>query len=168
MKIMWAPWRIEYIRSPKHDGCIFCDFPKENRDRERLILYRGEHCFIIMNNYPYNPGHVMIAPYRHVGKWEDLTDQELLEMMQLSQLVIKALKRTMNPHGFNMGVNLGRVAGAGIDDHVHLHIVPRWNGDTNFMPVIADTKVIPESLEEAYDELKAAIDEIVEETSKSS
>ena len=168
MKIMWAPWRIEYIRSPKHDGCIFCDFPKENRDKERLILYRGEHCFIIMNNYPYNPGHVMIAPYRHVGKWEDLTDQELLEMMQLSQLVIKALKRTMNPHGFNMGVNLGRVAGAGIDDHVHLHIVPRWNGDTNFMPVIADTKVIPESLEEAYDELKAAIDEIVEETSKSS
>lgn len=168
MKIMWAPWRIEYIRSPKHDGCIFCDFPKENRDRERLILYRGEHCFIIMNNYPYNPGHVMIAPYRHVGKWEDLTDQELLEMMQLSQLVIKALKKTMNPHGFNMGVNLGRVAGAGIDDHVHLHIVPRWNGDTNFMPVIADTKVIPESLEEAYEELKAAIDEIVEETSKSS
>ena len=168
MKIMWAPWRIEYISSPKHDGCIFCDFPKENRDKERLILYRGEHCFIIMNNYPYNPGHVMIAPYRHVGKWEDLTDQELLEMMQLSQLVIKALKKTMNPHGFNMGVNLGRVAGAGIDDHVHLHIVPRWNGDTNFMPVIADTKVIPESLEEAYDELKAAIDEIVEETSKSS
>ncbi|ASA77270.1 HIT domain-containing protein [Thermococcus sp. 5-4] len=168
MKIMWAPWRIEYIRSPKHDGCIFCDFPKENRDKERLILYRGKHCFIIMNNYPYNPGHVMIAPYRHVGRWEDLTDYELLEMMQLSQLMIKALKKTMNPQGFNMGVNLGRVAGAGIDDHVHLHIVPRWNGDTNFMPVIADTKVIPESLEEAYEELKAAIDEIVEETSKSS
>ena len=160
MKILWAPWRIEYIRSPKHDGCIFCDFPRENRDRERLILYRGEKAFIIMNNYPYNPGHVMIAPYRHVGRWEDLTDEELLEIMKLSQLMIKALKRVMNPHGFNMGVNLGRVAGAGIDDHVHLHIVPRWNGDTNFMPVIADTKVIPESLEEAYDELKAAIDEI--------
>ncbi|QDA31122.1 HIT domain-containing protein [Thermococcus indicus] len=163
MKTLWAPWRIEYIRSPKHDGCIFCDFPKENRDRERLILYRGEHCFIIMNNYPYNPGHVMIAPYRHVGKWEDLTDEELLEIMKLSQLMIKALKKTMNPHGFNLGVNLGRVAGAGIDDHVHLHIVPRWNGDTNFMPVIADTKVIPESLEEAYDELKRAIDEITGE-----
>ena len=163
MKIMWAPWRIEYIRSPKHDGCIFCDFPKENRDKERLILYRGKHCFIIMNNYPYNPGHVMIAPYRHVGRWEDLTDYELLEMMQLSQLMIKALKKTMKPQGFNMGVNLGRVAGAGIDDHVHLHIVPRWNGDTNFMPVIADTKVIPESLEEAYDELKKAIDEISRE-----
>ncbi|NJE01191.1 HIT domain-containing protein [Thermococcus sp. JdF3] len=164
MKTLWAPWRIEYIRSPKHDGCIFCDFPKENRDRERLILHRGKHCFVIMNNYPYNPGHVMIAPYRHVGKWEDLTEEELLEIMKLSQLMIKALKKTMNPQGFNMGVNLGRVAGAGIDDHVHLHIVPRWNGDTNFMPAIADTKVIPESLEEAYDELKKAIDEIAGET----
>jgi len=165
MKILWAPWRIEYIRSPKHDGCIFCDFPKENRDKERLILHRGKYSFVIMNNYPYNPGHVMIAPYRHVGKWEDLTDDELLEIMKLSQLMIKALKRAMNPDGFNLGVNLGRVAGAGIDDHVHLHIVPRWNGDTNFMPVIADTKVIPESLKEAYDELKRVIDEIVKEGS---
>ncbi len=160
MKILWAPWRIEYIRSPKHDGCIFCDFPKENRDEERLILYRGEHSFVIMNNYPYNPGHVMIAPYRHVGRWEDLTDDELLEIMKLSQMMIKVLKKVMSPHGFNLGVNLGRVAGAGIDDHVHLHIVPRWNGDTNFMPVIADTKVIPESLEEAYRELKKAIEEM--------
>ncbi len=163
MKQLWAPWRIEYIRSPKHDGCIFCDFPREHRDGERLILYRGKRSFIIMNNYPYNPGHVMIAPYRHVGKWEDLDDDELLEIMKLSQLVIKALKEVMNPDGFNMGVNLGRVAGAGIDDHVHLHIVPRWNGDTNFMPVIADTKVIPESLQEAYYELKGAIDRIAEE-----
>ncbi|WP_297439135.1 HIT domain-containing protein [Thermococcus sp.] len=161
MKRLWAPWRIEYIRSPKHNGCIFCDFPKEHRDDERLILYRGEHSFIIMNNYPYNPGHVMIAPYRHVGKWEDLNDDELLEIMKLSQLVIEALKDVMNPDGFNMGVNLSRVAGAGIDDHVHLHIVPRWNGDTNFMPVIANTKVIPESLHEAYYELKGAIDRIV-------
>ncbi len=160
MKILWAPWRIKYIRSPKHDGCIFCDFPKENRDRERLILYRGEHAFVIMNNYPYNPGHVMIAPYRHVGRWEDLNDVELLEIMKLSQLMIRALKVAMNPDGFNLGVNLGRVAGAGIDDHVHLHVVPRWNGDTNFMPVVDDTKVIPESLEEAYDELKKAIDKL--------
>ncbi|WP_456368243.1 HIT family protein [Thermococcus sp.] len=163
MKVLWAPWRIEYIRSPKHDGCIFCDFPKENRDRERLILHRGKHAFVIMNNYPYNPGHVMVAPYRHVGKWEDLTDEELLEIMKLTQLMIRAIKKAMNPDGFNLGVNLGRVAGAGIDDHVHLHIVPRWNGDTNFMPVIADTKVIPESLQEAYDELKRAIDEVLME-----
>jgi len=160
MKILWAPWRIEYIRSPKHEGCIFCDFPRENRDEERLILYRGEHSFVIMNNYPYNPGHVMVAPYRHVANWEELTEEELLEIMKLSQMMIRVLKRVMSPHGFNMGVNLGRVAGAGIEDHVHLHIVPRWNGDTNFMPVIADTKVIPESLEEAYRELKAAIEEM--------
>ncbi|ASJ03224.1 HIT family hydrolase [Thermococcus profundus] len=163
MKTLWAPWRIEYIRSPKHEGCIFCDFPKENRDKERLILYRGKYSFVIMNNYPYNPGHVMIAPYRHVGKWEDLTDDELLEIMKLSQLMIKAIKKAMNPDGFNLGVNLGRVAGAGIDDHVHLHIVPRWNGDTNFMPVVADTKVIPESLQEAYDELKKAIETVLKE-----
>jgi len=163
MKILWAPWRIEYIRSPKHDGCIFCDFPRENRDRERLILHRGKHAFVIMNNYPYNPGHVMVAPYRHVGRWEELTDEELLEIMKLTQLMIRAIKRAMNPDGFNLGVNLGRVAGAGIEDHVHLHIVPRWNGDTNFMPVIADTKVIPESLEEAYDELKKAIEELISE-----
>ncbi|NJE55129.1 HIT domain-containing protein [Thermococcus sp. 21S9] len=163
MKVLWAPWRIEYIRSPKHDGCIFCDFPKENRDRERLILYRGEKAFVIMNNYPYNPGHVMVAPYRHVANWEELTDEELLEIMKLTQLMIRAIKRAMNPDGFNLGVNLGRVAGAGIDSHVHLHIVPRWNGDTNFMPVIADTKVIPESLEEAYDELKRTIEEVERE-----
>ncbi|WP_297520870.1 HIT domain-containing protein [Thermococcus sp.] len=160
MKVLWAPWRIEYIRSPKHEGCIFCDFPKENRDRERLILYRGKKAFVIMNNYPYNPGHVMVVPYRHVANWEDLTDGELLEIMKLTQLMIKAIKRAMNPDGFNLGVNLGRVAGAGIDSHVHLHIVPRWNGDTNFMPVVADTKVIPESLQEAYDELKRAIEEV--------
>jgi len=163
MNHIWAPWRIKYIRSPKHNGCIFCDFPKENRDEERLILYRGKHAFVIMNNYPYNPGHVMIAPYRHVGEWEELTDEELLDIMKLSQLTIKALKRAMKPQGFNMGVNIGCVAGAGVKDHVHLHIVPRWNGDTNFMPVIADTKVIPESLEEAYEELKKALQEILKE-----
>ena len=161
MRTLWAPWRIEYIRSPKHDGCIFCDFPKENNDRDRLILHRGGHAFIIMNNYPYNPGHVMIAPYRHVGKWEELNDEELLEIMKLSQLMVKALKRAMNPDGFNMGVNLGRVAGAGIDSHVHLHIVPRWNGDTNFMPVVSDTKVIPQSIRESYDELRKAIKEVL-------
>lgn len=161
MKMIWAPWRIEYIRSPKHDGCIFCDFPKENRDRERLILYRGEHAFVIMNNYPYNPGHVMIAPYRHVGRWEELRDEELLDMMKLSRLMIRAIKRAMNPDGFNMGVNLGRVAGAGIEEHVHIHVVPRWNGDTNFMPVVADTKVIPESLGDSYEELKKALEEVL-------
>ena len=160
MKILWAPWRIEYIKSPKYEGCIFCDFPKENRDKERLILYRGKNAFIIMNNYPYNPGHVMVAPYRHVSSIEDLTEEEMLEIMKLAALVMKAIRKVMKPDGFNLGFNIGKVAGAGIDGHVHLHIVPRWNGDTNFMPVIADTKVIPESLEQAYDEIKQAIEEI--------
>ncbi len=168
MKVMWAPWRIQYIRSPKHDGCIFCEFPRENRDRERLILYRGEHSFIIMNNYPYNPGHVMVAPYRHVGKWEELTEEEILDIMKLSQLSVKIIKKVMNPDGFNIGINIGRVAGAGIDDHVHVHIVPRWAGDTNFMPVVADTKVIPQSLIDTYDELKAAIDDMEDDESSDS
>lgn len=162
MKLIFAPWRIEYIRSPKHDGCIFCDFPKENRDKERLILYRGEKAFVIMNNYPYNPGHVMIAPYRHVGNLEDLSDEELLEIMKLAQLMVKAIKKAMKPEGFNMGFNIGRVAGAGIEGHIHMHIVPRWNGDTNFMPVLANTKVIPQAIKDSYGELKKALKEILE------
>jgi len=162
MKLIFAPWRIEYIRSPKHDGCIFCDFPKENRDKERLILYRGEKAFVIMNNYPYNPGHVMIAPYRHIGSLEDLSDEELLEIMKLAQLMVKAIKKAMKPEGFNMGFNIGRVAGAGIEGHIHMHIVPRWNGDTNFMPVLANTKVIPQAIKDSYEELKKALKEILE------
>lgn len=162
MKLIFAPWRIEYIRSPKHDGCIFCDFPKENRDKERLILYRGEKAFVIMNNYPYNPGHVMIAPYRHIGNLEDLSDEELLEIMKLAQLMVKAIKKAMKPEGFNMGFNIGRVAGAGIEGHIHMHIVPRWNGDTNFMPVLANTKVIPQAIKDSYEELKKALKEILE------
>ena len=162
MTLIFAPWRIEYIRSPKHDGCIFCDFPKENRDKERLILYRGEKAFVIMNNYPYNPGHVMIAPYRHIGNLEDLSDEELLEIMKLAQLMVKAIKKAMKPEGFNMGFNIGRVAGAGIEGHIHMHIVPRWNGDTNFMPVLANTKVIPQAIKDSYGELKKALKEILE------
>ncbi|ADC64862.1 histidine triad (HIT) protein [Ferroglobus placidus DSM 10642] len=154
MERIFAPWRIRYIEAPKYEGCIFCDFPKENRDEERLILYRGKSCFVIMNNYPYNPGHVMVAPYRHVASIEELNDDEALEMMKLSQKMVEVIKKAMNPDGFNLGINLGRVAGAGIEDHVHLHIVPRWNGDTNFMPVLADVKVIPEAIEESYKKLK--------------
>ncbi len=154
MERIFAPWRIRYIESPKYEGCIFCDFPKENKDEERLILYRGKSCFVIMNNYPYNPGHLMIAPYRHVASVEDLNEEEALEMMKLSQKMVEVIKKAMNPDGFNLGINLGRVAGAGIEDHIHLHIVPRWNGDTNFMPVLADVKVIPEAIEESYKKLK--------------
>ncbi len=157
MERIFAPWRIEYIRSPKYEGCIFCDFPSENRDDERLILYRGEKSFIIMNNYPYNPGHLMIAPYRHVGQLEELRHEEMDEIMNLASLAVRAIKKSMNPDGFNIGINIGRVAGAGIEDHIHLHIVPRWNGDTNFMPVLADVKVIPEAVEETFKILKETI-----------
>lgn len=163
MEQIFAPWRIKYIKSEKHEGCIFCDFPKENKDKEHLILFRGKHCFVIMNTYPYNPGHVMVAPYRHVPSLEDLTDEELLDLMKLVRLMIKTIKTAMNPDGFNVGINLGRVAGAGVEDHVHIHIVPRWNGDTNFMPVLADVKVIPQALEETYEELKKALDKIASE-----
>ncbi len=160
MERLFAPWRIRYIESPKHEGCIFCDFVKERRDEERLILYRGERCFVMMNNYPYNPGHVMISPYRHEGNLENLSDEELLEIMKVSSMMIRAIKNAMNPDGFNIGFNIGKVAGAGIEEHVHLHVVPRWNGDTNFMPVLADVRVIPEAVQETYKKLKKAIKDL--------
>jgi len=153
MKVLWAPWRMSYIGSIKKHGCIFCEKPKENRDKENLILYRGEKCFIIMNRYPYNNGHLMIAPYRHVGDLEALDEDEMIETMKLLKLSIKALKEAYHPDGFNIGVNIGRAAGAGVKGHIHFHIVPRWVGDTNFMPVFSETKIIPEYLEETYEKL---------------
>ena len=162
MKRLFAPWRIRYILAPKHEGCIFCDFVKESNDRENLILYRGETSFIIMNRNPYNPGHVMIAPYKHVPSTEDLNDEELLESFKLVNLVIRAIRECMNPDGFNIGVNVGKVSGAGIEQHLHIHVVPRWIGDTSFMPVLADVQVIPEALEETYDKLKRTIDSLID------
>jgi len=154
MRRIFAPWRIRYIATPKHEGCIFCDLPKKNEDEKNLILYRGEMSFVMMNNYPYNPGHVMISPYRHVGEFEDLERDEMAEMMLLTQKSVRVIKEAMKPDGFNIGINLGKVAGAGIADHIHIHVVPRWEGDTNFMPVIGDVKVIPEAVEESYKKLK--------------
>lgn len=161
MNKIFAPWRIEYIKMEKIEGCIFCKLPAMNEDEKNLILYRGKQAFVIMNNYPYNPGHVMVAPYRHVAEFENLKKEEVEEIYELISLMLRAIKNAMNPHGFNIGINIGRVAGAGIEDHIHVHIVPRWNGDTNFMPVIADTKVIPQSLEDTYKELKKEIEKIV-------
>ena len=138
---LWAPWRIEYIQGEKGDRCIFCD-PDPGH-----VIERGEHCFTILNTYPYAPGHVMLAPYRHVGELGELFDAELLELMQLARRAVGAQQAAMNPDGFNVGLNLGKVAGAGIADHLHLHVVPRWNGDNNFMPVLGDTHVIPQSLD---------------------
>lgn len=157
MENIFAPWRMAYIEMPKdNEGCIFCDFPKEDRDKERLILHRGKTAFVIFNAYPYNPGHLMVAPYRHTADYESLSDEEMLEMHRLSAKCIAVLKKVMNPQGYNLGINLGKVAGAGFDCHLHLHVVPRWNGDTNFMPVFADVRVVAENLSVTYEKMKAA------------
>ncbi len=156
MKTLWAPWRIEYITGEKNEGCIFCDKPKEGKDKENLILYKGESGFIIMNRYPYSNGHLMAVPYKHTNNMSELDDSERLELMNLTTKCIEILG-VMNPDGFNVGMNLGTAGGAGIDDHLHFHIVPRWNGDTNFMPLIADTKVMPEYLEDTYKTLSEQI-----------
>ena len=158
MQRLWAPWRLEYIVGEKTDGCIFCVFPKEYDDPKYKILARGSHAFVIMNTFPYSNGHLLIVPYRHTGDFAELSDEESLEILQLTQRCVRVLKEAFGPDGFNIGVNQGTAAGAGIADHIHLHIVPRWNGDTNFMPVFADIKVIPEALEKTYDKLKVIFD----------
>lgn len=137
-------------------GCFLCDNPRLEDSDKNLVLYRGRHCFVIMNLYPYNNGHLMVAPYRHENDLLKLTPEEIAESGELTKLCIRALNRTMRPHGFNIGLNLGRVAGAGLEEHLHLHVVPRWNGDTNFMPIIAEMKVVSESLRESYRRLKKA------------
>ncbi|MDR1875381.1 MAG: HIT domain-containing protein [Synergistaceae bacterium] len=147
---------MSYIGAPKHEGCIFCDFPAEERDEERYILHRGVTCFVILNLYPYNPGHLMIVPFRHTNLYESLTDDEHAEMSRLAARSVAMLKRVPGAEAFNMGMNLGKGAGAGVDGHLHLHVVPRWNGDNNFMPVLADTRVVPEAMAETYRNLKAA------------
>ena len=154
MEHMWAPWRVQYIESAKPEGCILCDKPTENKDVENYILFRGEKNFVIMNSYPYNPGHLMVAPYRHVASLEELTAEELHEHFDIVSRSIKVLRQAFSPGGFNLGINIGKVAGAGIEDHIHTHIVPRWQGDTNCMPVISDVRVIPEALAETYQKLK--------------
>ncbi len=163
MKHLWAPWRIEYIEMPKEEGdnCIFCDKPAQNRDAENLIVYRGETSFVIFNRYPYNNGHLMVVPFRHTSDLAELSAEEKLELMDLLIASQQALTEIMSPHGFNIGMNLGLVAGAGVKDHLHFHIVPRWNGDTNFMPVLSDTKVISEGLEQTYRKLKPVLERIV-------
>jgi ATP adenylyltransferase len=164
MEYIWAPWRIEYILEAKDAnkvGCILCHKPKEADGQANLILHRGKTNFIILNAFPYNPGHLMVAPYRHLGKLEDLSDEESREHFDLVKLSIKLLEEAIKPSGFNTGMNLGRVAGAGIEDHLHTHVVPRWQGDTNFMPVVADTKVLPQALASSYINLKKSLDSLL-------
>lgn len=154
MEQIWAPWRIKYIMMEKPKGCILCDKPGQSNDVQDYILYRGKHNFIILNSFPYNPGHLMIAPYRHISSLEELNHEELHEHYEIVSRGIGILRQVFHPQGFNIGMNIGKVAGAGIDDHIHTHIVPRWQGDTNFVPVLSDVKVIPEALVETYDRLK--------------
>ncbi len=159
MENLWAPWRIDYILSKKPLDCIFCKMLNENRDEENLILVRGNSQIMILNAFPYNNGHMMIVPYRHTSSLEGWSSEEQNEFMEMSNLAISLLKQTLRPDGFNLGINMGQVAGAGIVDHIHLHVVPRWNGDTNFMPVLANTRVISEHLKATYKKLVNKLDE---------
>lgn len=147
MKKIWAPWRSKFIYHAKNKGCIFCAKPRSRRDKKNLIIERGRTVYSMLNLYPYNNGHIMISPYRHVKKLTALTREEFLELFAMLKRTQKVLQKALKPHGYNVGFNSGRVAGAGYDKHAHLHVVPRWLGDTNFMPVIGETKVISESLE---------------------
>ena len=148
MERLWAPWRLEYIKSADEEGgCIIC-LAASGDDTERLVVHRSRHAFALLNKFPYASGHFMVAPLRHVGEYGELTDEEVLELHRVASAGMGALAETYAPQGYNLGWNLGRIAGAGVVDHVHLHVVPRWAGDTNFMPVLADVKVLPEHLEE--------------------
>jgi ATP adenylyltransferase len=156
VKRLWAPWRLEYVQSAEEQtGCVFCD-ATAGGDEEQLVVHRGEHALVVLNKFPYASGHLMVAPYTHTARLGDVSDDEALEMHRLAAAALDVLAEAMHPQGYNLGWNLGRIAGAGVVDHVHLHVVPRWAGDTNFMPVLADVKVIPEALEDTRTKLAAA------------
>jgi ATP adenylyltransferase len=153
---LWAPWRLEYIQNADdQDGCVFCR-ARDADDVTALVVRRGQGAFVLLNKYPYASGHLMVAPYRHEGEFGELSSEEAAEIHRLAASGLGALAETMRPQGFNLGWNLGRIAGAGVTDHVHLHVVPRWAGDTNFMPVLADVKVLPEALEDTRRKLADA------------
>jgi ATP adenylyltransferase len=155
-KPLWAPWRLEYIQqADEQEGCIFCH-AAETDDESGLVVHRGSQAFVLLNKFPYASGHLMVAPFRHVGEFTELDDEEALEIHRLAGQGMGALAQLYGPQGFNLGWNLGRIAGAGVTDHVHLHVVPRWAGDTNFMPVLADVKVLPEHLVETRRKLADA------------
>lgn len=159
MKILWSPWRMEYLERDKGptDTCVFCDAMQDTHDRDNLVLHRNESCFIIFNRYPYNNGHLLVVPNRHVGDLDDLTSDESANVMHVAQYGVRLLRAALRPDAVNIGMNLGSAAGAGILDHVHLHIVPRWDGDTSYMTVLSETRVIAEVLAETFDRLEAAM-----------
>jgi ATP adenylyltransferase len=155
MERLWTPWRLGYVTTASRElpGCVFCEALSQESETS-LIVFRGASCFVILNLYPYNNGHLMVVPQRHVGRLAGLSPEELTEMMGLTRSVEMALQELYQPHGFNMGLNLGKPAGAGVLDHLHMHVVPRWNGDTNFMTVVGETRVLPEELSQTADRLR--------------
>ncbi len=163
MRQLWSPWRMEYIESEKPKGCVLCDAAlSPERDEENNVLYRGEHVYVIMNRYPYINGHLMVAPYMHVSRINDLSVEAQAEMMSATSLCVQAIEACMSPDGFNMGMNMGQAAGAGIADHIHMHIVPRWIGDTNFMSVFCESRVICEGLQQTYVKLKPEFERLAQ------
>ncbi|MCK5306246.1 MAG: HIT domain-containing protein [Candidatus Omnitrophica bacterium] len=154
MEKLWAPWRAKYAKSKKTKGCIFCLKPKSKSGNKEYIVTKGRYVFSMLNIYPYNNGHIMVAPYRHIQDLDGLDKEEALELMEMINKSINLLKAVLKPSAFNIGINIGSIAGAGYAEHLHVHIVPRWQGDTNFMPIIAKTKVVPEALDELYKRLK--------------
>lgn len=161
MDRLWAPWRMPYIeQSEPEPGCLFCRMAQEQEDIQNLIVYRAARCFVALNLYPYNSGHLMVIPYQHTGDWRGVDPDVGSDIFAVSQLSVQALDSVMHPDGFNLGINQGKTSGAGIADHVHLHVVPRWDGDTNFMPVLADAKVIPELLNRTADKLRPVFHEL--------
>ena len=161
IKQLWAPWRMEFLTDPKGkpEGCVFCMLLKEDQDRRNLIVHRGEKVFVILNKYTYNNGHLMVIPFKHSNNLTELNAKESHALMEISRFSVEALRRVYKPEGFNLGMNLGASAGAGIRDHLHMHVVPRWQGDTNFMPVIAETKAMPQHLEASFDQLKPVFEQ---------
>ena len=158
MDRLWAPWRLGYIvnNSKNHETCFLCESLKKNDDQKSYVLYRGRHSFVIMNLYPYNNGHLLVVPNAHVSDMNALSVDALTDLMKCTQASLNALKQDMNPEGFNVGINIGKVAGAGLPEHMHIQVVPRWTGDTNFMSVLAETRVLPEELDQTYRRIQAA------------
>ncbi|MBU8933984.1 MAG: HIT domain-containing protein [candidate division Zixibacteria bacterium] len=159
-KMIWAPWRAEFILSEREKGCIFCNRLESEDSVENLILHRGDKCFVILNKFPYNSGHAMVVPIRHVGQLEKLTEEEGNEFFSLTRLTVRMIKQALKPHSLNIGMNLGRESGAGIPEHLHMHIVPRWTGDTNFMPIIGKTNIVSVGLELVYEAIRKEFDKL--------
>jgi ATP adenylyltransferase len=155
---IWAPWRLAYAKDASKDTeCIFCAKPAERNDEETFIVHRGELCFVILNTFPYTNGHLMVAPFEHLGRLQDLDADTVAEMMALASRAMAVIEDAYGPEGYNVGFNHGRIAGAGFDSHIHMHVVPRWAGDTNYMPVLADTRVMPQTLEQSFEALKGKL-----------